>query len=133
MTYKITVYKHLIKQMFNFRRLLTDDNFTISDFLAANFTSENGIMVKDLVRRLYNTHNSIPDEYKQFLQDIGKMSPVSGYLQVTSPGTALDLLKVIPSNTKLIFCSIKYLLYPVTELKPYLNHCWVLVPNTVLL
>ena len=51
-------------------------------------------MVRDLVRRLNNTYNTIPDAYKQFLSDCGKMSPVTGWLQVTYPGTALDILKV---------------------------------------
>ena len=77
-----------------FRKLLTDRNFTTAQFLAGNFSSENGRMIRDLVNRLQNTYNTVPDDYKQFLSDCSKMSPVTGFLQVTFPGTVLDLLKV---------------------------------------
>ena len=72
-----------------------DRNILADEFLNADvMETENGLLVQDLVARVYRYYDDVPDEYMRFLVDIGKQSSVPGLLQVTGPH-ALQLLQVI--------------------------------------
>ena len=61
------------------------------DWECVDITSENGLMFKNLIQRLINIWDEIPEEYMQFLNDISSASPVTGLLQATKP-EALNIL-----------------------------------------
>ena len=62
-----------------------------AEFLQEDITSENGRLIKILIRRLDEVYDDIPTPYVPFLNDLGKTSSVSGLLQCTGP-EALQIL-----------------------------------------
>ena len=63
---------------------LLSEKITGDEFLnSRDVTSENGILVKDLVRRLFTTYDEISGSYVSFLSNISKACSVAGYVQVT--------------------------------------------------
>ena len=58
-------------------------DLSMNELLHENITSDNGIMVRDLISRIQTDDGEIPEEYKEFIKDITKTSPVVGYLQAT--------------------------------------------------
>ena len=73
-------------------KLLTE-SVTVTDFCTSeNFESENGELIHIVIRRLSVDYPSIlPEPYKIFLTDVGKGSPVAGYIQVTSKKPLVQL------------------------------------------
>ena len=66
----------------------------MNTFLNANWQTQNGILIRDLVDRVTTDFGDIPEPYMEFLGDVGKRTSVSGYLQCTRPDT-LQILQVI--------------------------------------
>ena len=73
-------------------KLLTE-SVTVTDFCnSENFESENGELIHIVIRRLSVDYPSIlPEPYKIFLTDVGKGSPVAGFIQVTSKKPLVQL------------------------------------------
>ena len=53
-------------------------------FLTCLFESENGKLIFNLVKRVVEDFQCIPNEYLLFLADLSKVSSVTGYLQIKS-------------------------------------------------
>ena len=81
----------LVKKEWDLAKQLLKDEITVDEFLNKDITSENGLMFKNLIQRLINIWDEIPEEYMQFLNDISSASPVTGLLQATKP-EALNIL-----------------------------------------
>ena len=78
---------------------LLSEKITGNEFLnSRDVTSENGILVKDLVRRLFTTYDEIPGSYVSFLSNISKACSVAGYVQVTCE-EPLEILKSFCNHT----------------------------------
>ena len=60
------------------------EDITVAEFLEVPFTTENGVLVQNLVSRIHLPEGEIPKEYKQFMRDLEEPTPVCGYLQATS-------------------------------------------------
>ncbi len=80
-----------VKKERDLAKQLLRDEITVDEFLNEDITSENGLMFKNLIQRLINIWDEIPEEYMQFLNDISSASPVTGLLQATKP-EALNIL-----------------------------------------
>ena len=74
------------------RELVTED-IGIGAFLNGNFNTPNGILVRDLVQRLYQDFADVPPPYQTLLSDLAKKTSVSGFLQCTR-AESLEILKV---------------------------------------
>ena len=60
------------------------EEITINDFLVSDITSENGLLLREVIARLARTHVHCPEEYKDFFWDLSRQSSVSGLIQVNS-------------------------------------------------
>ena len=65
----------------------------IDEFLNGYWTSNNGLLLRDMIERVYDDHDELPTPYKTFICDLGKNTAVCGYLQCTGPD-ALQILMV---------------------------------------
>ena len=76
-------------------------------FLNADVTSANGLLIRQLVLRLHYEFDELPQEYKNFLGNVGKYTSVSGYMQCTGPEalTYLELSKMFKYFSAHIICS----------------------------
>ena len=65
----------------------------MTGFIEGEITSRNGQLIRQLVVRLEREFEEFPEEYANFLSDIGKYTSVSGYMQCTG-AEALEALEV---------------------------------------
>ena len=65
-----------------FKSFLKGD-ITLQDLLNEDISSDNGILVKNLILRIQTEDGDIPEQYKKFVKDITKSSPAVGFLQAT--------------------------------------------------
>ena len=64
---------------------LVTGSITCEEFLASDITSENGLMVSDLVNYLAEEFPEVPPkQYVKFLSNISKGTSLRGLLQVSS-------------------------------------------------
>ena len=72
-----------VKKERDLAKQLLKDEISVDGFLNEDITSENGLMFKNLIQRLINIWDEIPEEYMQFLNDISSASPVTGLLHTS--------------------------------------------------
>ena len=65
-------------------RQFVHEEITINEFLQLEFTSRNGLLIREIISRLARENVHCPDAYKAFLSDLCKQSAVSGLIQVNS-------------------------------------------------
>ena len=89
------------EECFAFYRDLTKGNISPSEFVNSNTASAQSDLLKTLVHRLNDQYDAVPTEYKQFLNDLRKMSSVPGLLQVNSSEPLKYLKKFCTSELDL--------------------------------
>ena len=82
-----------------FRDLVADGHTTFA-FLNEDITSNNGLLLRNLVQRLDTDHGLVPDPYISLIADLGKYTSVCGLLQVTQ-ARSLQLLEVNYEETQI--------------------------------
>ena len=80
--FKGRVFLNLRREREALKNLL-NENISVEEFLANQFTSTNGVLLQNLVSRI-NQQGEIPKSYRTFLRDLSEPTPVCGYLQATS-------------------------------------------------
>ena len=80
------------------RKLVKDlatGQIDMNDFIrSGNIVSDGGKMLQILIRRLNRDHpQKLPKEYLRLLSNIGKTTPVAGFIQPTGPDSLVILMK----------------------------------------
>ena len=71
---------------------MTEKNSFQEFLLSANFKSDRGKLIKQVIDRLsQNSSDQLPEPYTHFLADVSKNTPVAGLIQVTNKKTLLLL------------------------------------------
>ena len=63
---------------------LVDEDMPLQDFLTSDITSENGLLIREIIERLQRSNQTCPKEYKDLLSDLSKQTSVAGHIQVNS-------------------------------------------------
>ena len=96
--FKDRVFLHKKKERTLVRKLVNGD-ITANDFVASStISSENGNLLKTMIRRLIVDFGNIPKQYLHWLEDLSKFTSVAGYIQVTSRN-GLDLIEAVANKT----------------------------------
>ena len=59
------------------RKLVTEE-IRAAEFLGSQLESENGELVREVIDRLYQVYDDVPDAYLPLLTDLGKYTSVTG-------------------------------------------------------
>ena len=81
--YRPRLFLNLRRERQALKNMLKED-ITVEEFLADQFTSENGVLVQNVITRISLPGGEIPSSYYSFLRDLSEPTPVCGYLQATS-------------------------------------------------